>query len=483
MRRRPGPPSAGRARRRQQHVDGLGGEIGDAAAEQFAQACRYPARRRSRELEREKRVAARELVQPRELGSGELHAEAVMQQLVDIRDPHRGRATEPVLDGVPTIRPWSRGRREHPTGSCPAAAARRGSPTRTRRPPLQIVQCDEDRSVAERGRAARPAARARSPGWRRCRPRRRAAARSPAPARRGAASSPATSSNTGATRSDSPANAKPPRPRRCGARARGGRARASSTPASQSTVLPMPGSPASRARPARRTRCRGRRISPSSSSRPMTAPADMRIRGRPSHAADVPPVRRRALSRRARRLRRLLGRRAGARVLGDELLGRLAGLVVGPLVVRRLHEVRARAVELAADAVVERELAAADGVDDDAGRVGRVPHLELELQVQRHVAERLALDADVRPLAVGEPRHVVRRADVDVVGGSSCPMIDVTAFVLEIFLDSSRSRSSMLKKSMLPPTLSCEVCCMLARRGRGTGGRGCGARSSRRPGT
>ena len=33
----------------------------------------------------------------------------------------------------------------------------------------------------------------------------------------------------------------------------------------------------------------------------------------------------------------------------------------------------------------------------------------------------------------------------------------MTALVLEIFLDSSRSRSSMLKKSMLPPTLSCDV--------------------------
>ena len=84
---------------------------------------------------------------------------------------------------------------------------------------------------------------------------------------------------------------------------------------------------------------------------------------------------------------------------------------------RRLHEVRARAVELAADAVVEGELAAAHGVDDDAGRVRGVPHLELELEVQRHVAEGLALDADVRPLAVGQPRHVVRGADVDVVGG------------------------------------------------------------------
>jgi len=36
-------------------------------------------------------------------------------------------------------------------------------------------------------------------------------------------------------------------------------------------------------------------------------------------------------------------------------------------------------------------------------------------------------------------------------------MIEVTALVFEIFLDSRRSRSSMLKKSMLPPTLSCEV--------------------------
>jgi hypothetical protein len=71
----------------------------------------------------------------------------------------------------------------------------------------------------------------------------------------------------------------------------------------------------------------------------------------------------------------------------------------------------------AADAVVERELAAAHAVDDDAGRVRRVPDLELHLEVERHVAEGLALDADVRPLAVGQPRHVVRRPDVHVVGG------------------------------------------------------------------
>src|SRR3954447_2795973 len=92
-----------------------------------------------------------------------------------------------------------------------------------------------------------------------------------------------------------------------------------------------------------------------------------------------------------------LGRRAGAlaRVLGDELFGRVAGLVVRALVVGRLHEVRARSVELAGEAMVQRELAAAHGADDDAGRVRRVPDLELHLEVERHVAERLALDADV----------------------------------------------------------------------------------------
>ena len=36
-------------------------------------------------------------------------------------------------------------------------------------------------------------------------------------------------------------------------------------------------------------------------------------------------------------------------------------------------------------------------------------------------------------------------------------MTEVTALVFEIFFESRRSRSSMLKKSMLPPTLSCEV--------------------------
>src|SRR5215207_7071170 len=80
-------------------------------------------------------------------------------------------------------------------------------------------------------------------------------------------------------------------------------------------------------------------------------------------------------------LRRLALRGSGqgalaARVLGDELLGLLASLVVGPLAVRGLHQVAGRAVELTGDAVVESQLQDPHGVDDDPCRVRRVPDLE-----------------------------------------------------------------------------------------------------------
>src|SRR5919106_4914338 len=82
---------------------------------------------------------------------------------------------------------------------------------------------------------------------------------------------------------------------------------------------------------------------------------------------------------------------AVARILGDELLGHLAGLRIGALVVRRLHQVARRAVELARDPVVEGQLHDPNGVDDDAGRVRGVPNLELQLEVERHVTEASAL--------------------------------------------------------------------------------------------
>ena len=107
----------------------------------------------------------------------------------------------------------------------------------------------------------------------------------------------------------------------------------------------------------------------------------------------------------------------GARALAaDELLGHAAALVVGMLHRRRLHEVAAGALERAGEAAVEADLGAAHGVDDDAGAVRRVDHLELELDVERHVAEGAALHADVGPLAVVEPLDVVAGADVHVVG-------------------------------------------------------------------
>ena len=92
------------------------------------------------------------------------------------------------------------------------------------------------------------------------------------------------------------------------------------------------------------------------------------------------------------------------------------------------------------------------------GRVRGVPDLELVLERQRDVAEGATLEPDVGPLAVVEPRHVVRRADVDVatlpMSRSTC---EVTDWVFDVFFDSRRSRSSMFWKSMLPPTLSCIV--------------------------
>ena len=51
--------------------------------------------------------------------------------------------------------------------------------------------------------------------------------------------------------------------------------------------------------------------------------------------------------------------------------------------------------------------------------LGGVPYLELELDVEGHVAEVAALDSDVGPFAVVHPGHVVAGADVDVVVGDA----------------------------------------------------------------
>src|ERR1700689_4521894 len=113
--------------------------------------------------------------------------------------------------------------------------------------------------------------------------------------------------------------------------------------------------------------------------------------------------------------RGLLTRRALALALArDELLHEVAADVIAELLGRRLHEVGAGRDDRAADAAVLGDLGRAEGVDDDAGRVRRVPDLELVLERERHVAEGPALKADVGELAVVEPRHVVGRAVVTV---------------------------------------------------------------------
>ena len=118
---------------------------------------------------------------------------------------------------------------------------------------------------------------------------------------------------------------------------------------------------------------------------------------------------------------RPLGRRLGPDqrlvvVAADERLDAVERDVVVDLLRRALHEVARRRDERALQPAIEAELQAADGVGDDAGAVGAVPDLELELGVERHVAVGRALHPDVAPLAVEQPRHVVARADVDVVG-------------------------------------------------------------------
>src|SRR5690606_15691619 len=98
----------------------------------------------------------------------------------------------------------------------------------------------------------------------------------------------------------------------------------------------------------------------------------------------------------------------------DELFHLRPAHIVGVLLGRRLHAVRRRRHDRAADATVLGDLRRPDGVDDDSRGVRGVPDLELVLQAHRGIAEVPALEADERPLTVVEPSHVVRRADVDV---------------------------------------------------------------------
>src|SRR5579859_1706872 len=98
----------------------------------------------------------------------------------------------------------------------------------------------------------------------------------------------------------------------------------------------------------------------------------------------------------------------------NELLDHRVSLIVGELFRGRFHEVGRRSFQRARNTAVETDLRAPDGVDDDARGVGRIPNFELDLQIERNVAESRAFHADVAPFSVFEPGRVITGSDVDV---------------------------------------------------------------------
>jgi hypothetical protein len=119
-----------------------------------------------------------------------------------------------------------------------------------------------------------------------------------------------------------------------------------------------------------------------------------------------------------------------------------------------LAEERRRADQRAADAALERDLAAAHGVEHHGGRVRAVLDRQAQLEVHRHPAEQLAFHAQEAQLVVVEPRDVVARADVDVVLAERLGEARLHGVGLRFLLRASRPRSSMFMKSVLPPVLS-----------------------------
>ncbi len=101
-------------------------------------------------------------------------------------------------------------------------------------------------------------------------------------------------------------------------------------------------------------------------------------------------------------------------VAADESLRTVAALFIAELLGRSLHEVGRRRDQWTADTAVEGELDAAHRVDDHTGGVGGIPYFQLGFQVQRYIAEGGAFHADVAPLAVSQPGHVIAGTDVHV---------------------------------------------------------------------
>jgi len=120
----------------------------------------------------------------------------------------------------------------------------------------------------------------------------------------------------------------------------------------------------------------------------------------------------------------------------DELFDAAVGFVVGHLDGRMLGEISGGRIEDAADPAIEREFAATDGVDGDAGGVGRILDRKFNVHFHRHVAKQSSFDTDERDFIVELPGNVIARANVNVVVGQTIAHHRLHGFGLGRFLGS-----------------------------------------------
>src|SRR5262245_43611617 len=80
-----------------------------------------------------------------------------------------------------------------------------------------------------------------------------------------------------------------------------------------------------------------------------------------------------------------------------------------------LGKIGGRRMKYAADAAVERNLAAADCVDRYAGRIGRIFDRKFQVNFHWHIAEHAAFHTNEGNFVVELPWYVIARADMDVL--------------------------------------------------------------------
>ena len=118
----------------------------------------------------------------------------------------------------------------------------------------------------------------------------------------------------------------------------------------------------------------------------------------------------------------------------DELLDAAIRFVVGHLNGRMFREIGGGRMQHAADAAIERKLAATDGVDRHAGGVWRIFDRKFHIDFHRHIAEEPAFYANKSNLVVELPWHVIARADMNIFVGQPLADDRLHRFGLRSFL-------------------------------------------------